>query len=60
MENRKYCTISVNLYLSLKHEISDLNIKLAKEKDNRVILEDKINYLEEQNSKLTRIIDAIM
>ena len=59
-EPKKYCTISVGLYMDMRHEISDLNTKLRKEKDNRLILEDKLKSLEEQNSKLTRIIDAIM
>ena len=59
-ELKKYCTISVGLYMDMRHEIADLNTKLRKEKDNRLILEDKIKSLEEQNGKLTRIIDAIM
>lgn len=59
-ETKKYCNISIGLYMDMRHEISDLNTKLRKEKDNRLILEDKIKSLEEQNEKLTRIIDAIM
>lgn len=57
---KKYCTISVGLYLSMKRQISNLNSEISKQNDTRLALEDKINSLEEQNRKLTRIIDAIM
>ena len=59
-KEKKYCSISINLYMEMRKEIADLNQRLRKEKDTRLILEDKMKSLEEQNSKLTRIIDAIM
>ena len=57
---KKFCTISVNLYLEMKKEISDLQVRLAKEIDKRLLSEARINDLESQNAKLSRIIDAIM
>lgn len=44
----------------MKRQISNLNSEISKQNDTRLALEDKINSLEEQNRKLTRIIDAIM
>lgn len=60
MNEKKYCTISVSLYLDLKKEISDLQLRLSKELDRRMIRDEKIRELEAQNEKLTKIIDAIM
>lgn len=60
MNEKKYCTISVSLYLDLKKEISDLQLRLSKEIDRRMIRDEKIRELEAQNEKLTKIIDAIM
>lgn len=60
MNEKKYCTISVSLYLDLKKEISDLQLRLSKEIDRRMVRDEKIRELEAQNEKLTKIIDAIM
>lgn len=60
MNEKKYCTISVSLYLDLKKEISDLQLRLSKEVDRRMVRDEKIRELEAQNEKLTKIIDAIM
>lgn len=61
MENdKKYLTISIKLYLDLKKRIKYLEDELSKETEKRIMIENKCNTLEESNSKLTRIIDAIM
>lgn len=59
-KEKKYCTISVSLYLDMKKEISDLQSRLSKEIDRRMARDEKIRELEAQNEKLTKIIDAIM
>lgn len=59
-QEKKYCTISVSLYLDMKKEISDLQSRLSKEIDRRMARDEKIRELEAQNEKLTKIIDAIM
>lgn len=59
-KEKKYCTISVGLYMDMRMKISDLTKELQKQNDIRLTLEDKIHSLEEDNRKLTRIIDAIM
>lgn len=57
---KKYLTISVSLYVSLKRRIMNLENELSKETDKRMLLETRCKELEEDNRKLTRIIDAIM
>ena len=59
-ESKKYLTISVSLYVELKSRIKFLEEDLAKETDKRMLLESKCKELEENNRKLTRIVDAIM
>lgn len=58
--NKKYCTISVGLYMNMRKEIADLQARVRKQNDTQLMLEAKVHDLEEQNKKLTRIIDAIM
>lgn len=58
--DKKYLTISVSLYVSLKRRIMNLENELSKETDKRMLLETRCKELEEDNRKLTRIIDAIM
>lgn len=59
-QEKKYLTISIKLYLDLKKRIKYLEDELSKETEKRIMVENKCNRLEESNSKLTRIIDAIM
>lgn len=59
-KDKKYLTISIKLYLDLKKRIKYLEDELSKETEKRIMIENKCNTLEESNSKLTRIIDAIM
>ena len=59
-QEKKYLTISIKLYLDLKKRIKYLEDELSKETEKRIMVENKCNTLEESNSKLTRIIDAIM
>ena len=59
-KDKKYMSISTDLYIQLRTRIADLEIQLSQEIDKRIDIENKCKTLEDSNSKLTRIIDAIM